>query len=1008
MNEPLVIVIDIYERRRKLAALRKTVLLCFLLLFSISGARSLHAVVTPDERLENNVQRVWQTQDGLPEANVQALAQTRDHYLWIGTTGGLVRFDGQSFVLFNRTNDPAFNVNGIGCLMVARNGDLWIGTGGGGLVRYRNGQFRNYSIGQGFSTNFVRSLLEDRNGRIWIGTYRGLFFLDDDRVVSPKAGTALSSSTILAMVEDRRGAVWVGTTKLIRIENDIETDIPLPSSSNQTTVPSLMITRDDTLWVGVAYHGLLKAQLNNAGLPEHFARVSGITGQVRALRSFPDNSVWIGTISQGNYVYRDGTLRRLVTPAQLPSNAIFSILRDDEENIWFGTQNGVVRLSPTRVSILHLPDAADTDFQTLYADPQGPLWAASTHLFDIQKGSPEQVRLPGLLDARILTLLRDRDGALWLGTNGQGLFHLEHNRLTKVLDNGFVRTLMQTRDGSIWIGTSGELNRWREGKIEKIGRFSFAIHALLEDREGCVWIGSDQGLFRWCNGRLIANTGTKDVQNASVWTLFEDTDGAIWVGTTEQGLFRWKNGTLHHLSATDNFLPSRIFAILQDRNQKYWISSPRGILAIAKDDLNAIAEGSHQTPSIEIYSVTDGLYTTQIFGGAQQTAVLLANGDIWFPGSNGPVRIATTGQQRVTDAPPAVLQKVIVDGNEVQAHRNVDLGSRASRVEIQYGAIDLRPQDQLRFRYKLDGFDEQWIEAGPRRTAYYTNIPPGKYRFRAQVFRLDLPNVNSEVSLMLERQPPFFRTWWFYVCCALLAGLIFWIIHHQRTQRLKERFEAVLEERNRVAREMHDTLVSGCTSVSSLLEALSMTGSVKGESKRTLLDPARQQVSSTIEEARQAIWGLRQNTPPQTDIAGLLREVVSHIEQQSTSPIHYEIIGKPVIIHQEVSHQLLMVTREALFNAVRHGSPTKVRLTVCFDRHQIRIEVEDDGKGFDIPSLTNRDEKRHYGISVMRERIENIDGSFEMMSTPDNGTYLAITAPLVRSHMSGLMDSPHA
>lgn len=1000
---------DISTRDWKDFSLSAFTLALAILLTVISG----HAAVR-DEALENYAEHIWQAQNGLPAFSVQTIAQTPDNYLWVGTTGGLVRFDGKTFTIFNSATNPEFKVDGIADLMVARDGTLWIGTAGGGLVRYQQGHFTRYSAGDGFAVNFVRGIVEDDSGRIWFATYAGLFYLEGGKPF-PFQPVDTLKRTLFTMADDRFGTIWVGGEQLIRIHSGTATPIPFPRSAAKTTITSLA-AGSNALWIGCT-SGLYKLQLTAHGESEGITKISGDPGSIRALHIFPDGTLWIGTTSKGSFSYRDGVMRRLIMPSPLPSNAIFWIFQDHQSNIWLGSQGGLIRLTPSPVTMLRLKDATDVDFQTLYSDPKGPLWVASSHLFEIQNKHAQQITFPALDGAQVLTMLRDRDGTLWIGTKDKGLFHfgksaLEHFSERNGLENNDVRALLQSRNGDIWIGTGAHLNRLHNGRLEILSGDSYGttpsgIHVLFEDTHGVIWIGTDQGLFSWKNDHFVSNNATRGLSGFPVWSLFEDMDRVLWIGTAGNGLFRWKNNLLSHVSIARKLLPDRVYSILQTKNKKIWLSSPDGIWAIKQNDLDALADGAHYSPPVQFYSVPNGIYTAQLYGGYMHAGVQRPNGDLWFPSLNGPVHIAAFRQNQPHPTPPVVLQEVIVDGREASLAQNINLGTRVSRIEIHYGAIDLRPQDELRYRYQLRGFDKKWVWSGVHRVAYYTNLPPGKYTFCVQVYRLDSPAIHSEADVILIRRPPFYLTWWFYVCCAAALLSIVLLIYREKTERIREKFKAVLEERGRVAREMHDTLLRGCTSVSSLLEALWITRAVPDESNNALLDSARVQINSTIEEARQAIWGLHHGNVRSSDIAVLLQEVSSQIKQQYAFPIEYRVLGKSVPIRQEISHHLLMVAREALFNAVRHANPSKVRLTIQFGKGEIRVDVIDDGKGFTISANPDQNERKHYGLAVMRERIESIGGLFDVVSSSGDGTRITLQVPLDRSRADRNTDTLH-
>jgi signal transduction histidine kinase len=340
---------------------------------------------------------------------------------------------------------------------------------------------------------------------------------------------------------------------------------------------------------------------------------------------------------------------------------------------------------------------------------------------------------------------------------------------------------------------------------------------------------------------------------------------------------------------------------------------------------------------------------------------------------------------------------VVADGRDVPATGEVVLPPGDGKLEFHYSAIRLRSPERVRFKYKLEGFDE-WTEATSRRVASYTNVPPGRYRFRVVAFEMDQPRSTSEVSLPIRWRPHFYRAPWFYALCLVsLIGLV-WVAHKMRMRQAHARFAAVLEERGRLAREMHDTLIQGCTGISVLLEAALSLKNSAPEMKSKLLENARDQMRATIDEARQAVWNLR-STPAAGGIGQRLTETARQISRQSGVPIDCDTAGAPATLDPETGHHLLLVVREALNNAVRHGHPGRVSVRLHGDNGSLRVHIQDDGCGF-VPETASQPGAAHYGIVGMRERIESLGGTFALDSAPGRGTGVEITLPLVphKSH----------
>lgn len=989
-----------------LSRLFKTIEICGIV--AMLFAPSIWAQpLNTDQPIASYLQRVWQSQDGLPEANVQALAQTPDGYLWVGTTGGLARFDGEKFTVFNRQTTPAFTVDGIASLLVAKNGALWIGTFGGGLVCYHNGDFRHFPTGHGFTLGFVRSIVEDDRGTLFVGTYGGLFRMDAGRMIRYTSSISqLKDSSIFAMVKDRNGAVWIGATTLVRIKDGKTTSYPSSGLPAQTLIRTMVVDDRNVLWVGTTA-GLFSSVLSGDDSPIHFSRVAAVHGAVRSLFLFRDGRLWVGSSDQGNFLLSGRTLVPLRTPTAFPSNAVFGVLQDRNGSYWVGTQAGLIRLVHPATSIIFLPKSADSVSQTITNDPHGHLWVASTKLYDVLNGKARMVEIPGLKRVRVVTVLRDREGVLWLGTFDQGVYELRDGRLTHLpVQEGLrdIRAMLESRDGTVWVAGGSGIRRFVHGQLEPEHTASgdspriSGVHALFEDSTGSLWIGADQGLYVWHDNKLETNAATRAIQDVPVWAIHQENNGTLWVGTNGRGLYRWKGGKVDSLDPSATTLPSKIYSILQTHDGEIWISGSTGVYAVSSQKLNAFADDPRQEPSARLYTALSGQYTTQMFGGLQPAGAITEDGTLWFPSLYGPVQITPNQQDSTRRVPPIVIRSVSVNGREVSFDSLRDLDAASTRLDIQYGAIDLLPQADLRFRYKLDGFDDQWNEAGTIRTASYTNLPPGHYTFRVSVYNIEAPHEHSEATLTIYRRPPYYRTWWFYLgCCVALLGVV-GLFHFIRTRQLTERFRGVIEERNRVAREMHDTLLSGCTGVSSLLEAMATTSQFPEEPGHSLLESARTQISLTIEEARQSIWDLRLHHGQEATLKELLHEVAKQLELQFQTAIIFLATGRDIPLEQSTTHQLLMATREALLNALRHGNPTQVRLTLQYSGEHVQICVMDDGVGFDSDSGNVDRTREHFGIAVMRERIERVGGSLGIRSSPDHGTELIITLPLTGQH----------
>jgi len=943
--------------------------------------------------------RVWQTQDGLPENTVQAFAQTPDHYLWIGTSGGLVRFDGARFVVFDRGNTPEMRENSIFCLTVSRDGSLWAGTDGGGLLRYRKGLFRAYSPSDGLTNGFVRAVYEDREGTLWTGTDDGLFKLSGERFIRTDGNGKIPALAVHDIREDHAGRLWVGGSRLVMIQEGECREFLLEGYPSATRVKSILETNDGTVWVGTV-SGLQRPRGSlESG---RFEKVSEVSSTVRVLREDRGGTLWIGSIGGGLIRFRDGHFARVPTQDNPPGSTVLALFEDLEQNIWVGMQTGLLRLSRTAMSTFPLPDVPNADFGTVYPDRDGSLWVASTHLYRIKPRRDDSELIPAPEPGiRVRNVLRDRSGALWFGTDGHGAFrargsdrvhYTTHNGLT----NDFVRAFLESRDGSIWIATDEGINRWHDGALTNYrmsdGLCYFSIRALLEDSYGGIWIGTDRGVSHWQDGGFVQDAVVNRLGTEKVWAIHEDGDGGLWFGTRGGGLFRWRGGGLTAFGSEQGLASNSIYQILEDSHGTFWMSGPNGISSVSRRDLDKLADHPESRPAVTLYGLSDGVEATQMHGGTQPAGALTSSGELWFPSNRGPVRVLPD-QTRPGDLPQVVIEQVLVDGREMPGSGRLVVPPGEGKLQIDYSAIRLRSQERIRFRYKLEGFDREWVEALSGRVAYYTNLPAGDYRFRVQAFEMNMPERVAEASLAFLWRAHLYRTGWFLALCVASVLAAVFAAYRFRLRQVHARFEAVLEERNRIAREMHDTVIQGCASASALLEAVVALENGQLGGRGELLDSARSQIRATVDEARQAIWNLRKKETASPQIGQLLNNMAQQVSHVSHVPVHFEALGNPIQLDRAVEYIVLMVAREAVYNAVHHAQPREVCIRVSFEPDNVRMQVLDDGCGFD-PAEVLAAQSVHFGLVGMRERVEHVGGRFEVKSSPGRGTQLSVELPV--------------
>jgi ligand-binding sensor domain-containing protein/signal transduction histidine kinase len=969
--------------------------LAVLLLAMVPGGAALRA-----QGIDGYTRHVWQSPDGLPEQTVQAFAQTPDGYLWIGTTGGLLRFDGVHFTVFDRQNTPNLHENSVFCLMVARDGTLWIGTEGGGVVSYAGGQFRGWLSTSGASDDFVRAIVQDPDGAIWAGTDRGLLRLEGQRFRQVDGSPSIPPISVHAIHRDRAGHLWVGGWRLMRIDGNAGTLFSLGEEASQNQVKSILETSDGTLWVGTVT-GLNRKLAGQ----DRFERVAGITSTVRVLRQTPDGVLWIGTIGQGVFTFAGGKLAQSTAPAELPSNTVLNFFEDNERNFWIGTQTGMVRLTRSQVSIVPLPRASDSDFETIYGDRDGSFWIGSTRLFQMKDGALSEEQLPGMSGIHVRNIFRDASGVLWAGTDGDGIYRIAAQGTTRWTDrdgltNNFIRAIAQDQDRSIWVATDGGLSRLvGEGAHphivnyeEKDGLALSSTRSLLEDRRGDLWIGTDRGLSHMHRGVFLQDAATAALAQMKVWAIHEDSDGGLWFGTRNNGLFRFRGGRIDHFTTEDGLASNAIYEILEDAAGHLWMSGPNGVSLLNRHELDAQAELPVRHFALTFYPISEMAANTEIYGGTKPAGSITPQGDVWFPSNRGPIHIFPS--EHHAPPPPLRIEGVHADGRSLSLATPIVLQPGNSRLEFAFSPIQLRSQAGLRFRYMLEGFDRDWSATATARTADYTNLPPGNYLFRVRTFEAGDPASATEASIAIVQRPFFYRTWWFIAACTMLVGLVTFAAYQYRLSQVRTRFEAVLGERSRLAREMHDTVIQGCTGVSALLEAISMERPIDS-SDNGLMDIARLQLRTTIDEARDAVWNLRQPDSDTSDLGEKLESMAGKASAEFDLPVTCTVSGTPGAVSHPVAHDLLMVAREAVYNAALHGNPTHVEVTLACTSRELTLQVADDGCGFDLSEMDSKT-SRHFGLKGMRERVERSGGNFHLSSAIGQGARVEARLPLGR------------
>lgn len=949
------------------------------------------------------VSRIWRTQEGLPENRILAIAQTPDGYLWLGTSSGLARFDGVRFVVYARVNTPSMTDDNIRALAVSADGSLWVATDGGGLLHYQGSRFQSFGPREGLANEFVGAVLEDRRGDIWAGTNRGLFRRHGERFERVDEPLHLANIAFFGLQETPDGRIIAaGPAGLFCFEGGA---LHRYKGSELQGVHHLSLARDGSLWLGTN-HGL-----RILGQPSEDPTRPYAQDMISAILEDHDGNMWLGTEGNGLYRVHDRLEMMFRTPANLPDNSILSILEDREHSIWIGTADGLVRLSAPDVNVLNSRDGLSTDnVLTVYCGHRGDIWLTTVtgRAFQYANGRVNPKELPSPATAlRIRGTFEDHAGTFWFGTGSQGFAHFVNGKVTRFteadgLRNNGIQALFEDRDRNLWIGTTSGISRWDGSRLQNYyleeGLSYGWIRAIAEDHNGDMLVGTDRGLNRFHGGRFVTDPAFAALSRDRIWSIYAEAPDTLWIGTRGGGLVRIRNGRAARITTHEGLSSNSIFQVIGDGAGSLWMSGPTGLSAASIADLNAAADGQTDSIAVLAYGTGDGLESPQINGGVQPSGCMSAGGELWFPSVKGAVHFKPS-HPRTGYRFPVLVESVLVDGRSVPATGEVTVAPGRHRLEIEFTACNLRAPERVFFRHKLENYDPSWSEVTSHRAASYDSLPPGRYRFRVVSRDGSMDAGVSEAGISILVRPAFYQTGLFYGLAVLFAvGVVAGVFLYQARQ-AHQRYNLRLAERTRIAREMHDTVVQGCVGISTLIEAA--VGSARSDQDLMFecLDNARIHLRLTLDEARQALTDLRQDSF-EHGLSGALSELAKTVSVDKGTSVNLEVAGPETRFPESINRTLLLVAREAIRNALTHAEPTTVMVRLLFTRSAVSLEVHDNGRGFE-PDAGGLAAEGHFGILGMRERMEQIGGSLEVTSSLGVGTTVLARLPIGDALASG-------
>lgn len=958
------------------------------------------AALDPNKTLTQYSRTTWTQLQGLPQDTIRVIAQTTDGHLWLGTDEGLARFDGYEFVSFHKSSGDLPS-NSITALAAAPDGSLWIGASNG-LVHYRGGQFRAYGPKDGLPDEAISQLYVDRAGRLWIVAGIHLSRFEDGKFVTIGPGPGLPLTTVRNVREDRNGDLWVaglnavGTWSGERFTKAIES-----GTLDGIFIGPMVVDRRGVLWFGGnrglfarSPDGKVRRFSDRDGLPDTF---------VRALWEDRDGNLWVGT--NAGVARFDGA--RFTSPLDggAESDMVRCLFEDREGNLWVGSNSGLTRYRDAAFTVYGKSEGLPSEEpNTIFQDRAGRIWAGF-HDAGLAQLSPGGARFyttrDGLPTNEIFSIRQGASGDLLIASRA-GFVRMRDGRFTTYVPPDELSRLtvfdaLEDAGGVVWLATPGGLGRLsgKEYRVVVPGAplLANAIIALGQSADGALWAGSyGKGLWRVKGEEIRHFTTANGLPSDQIRSLYQDRDGTLWIGTFGGGLAAWRDGRFLAFSERDGLLSDNI-ADISDDGESLWLSTTRGICRVPKRELADFAAGTRKTLAPVNYGLEDGLRSAQCSpsyptgGGGHRTV----DGRLWFTTARGIAVFDPRAHEQPRLAPAVQFVDIAADGESIDTATAVRIGPGAVRLQFRYAAFHLSAPERVQYSYRLEGLDTGWVRAGSRRVITYSTLPHGNYRFHV---RAELPGgLSAERSYAFVVLPHFYETVWFRLLAAALLLAAGWAVYRLRLRQIRFRFAGVLQERARLAREIHDTLAQGFVGISSQLDAVAMCMPRDESPARKHLDLARRMARHSLTEARRSVMDLRASVLEGQDLASALQSGARLWTAGSGVEVEVDVTGERAALPQDLEQHLLRIAQEAVANTLKHSGATRILIKLHMEARKLYLRIKDNGRGFDQEGAFAA-VGGHFGLLGMRERAERLGGEFRLASQPGEGTEVEVRAPL--------------
>jgi signal transduction histidine kinase/ligand-binding sensor domain-containing protein len=978
-------------------------LACFLIIFD-GGVLSWAL----DGRKLNSQYAVhhWSLEDGLPDNHIRAMRQDREGYLWLGTAkSGIVRYDGTRFRpwLAERIVESEIPIRSF---CETKDGSLWVGTDGLGLWRIKGTEISHYTKQNGLPNDRVSALHEDRAGTLWIALGGRSLVQWASGELRPVALAEDGPLSVVSFFEDRQGGLWLAGDGLWLFEEGRFIDMRQQLGLRQQWFRAVCQGQDGSMWLGTT-RGLLRIQGDKV-IP--YSEVAGVSDdQITALYLDRDGNIWIGSNS-GLDRFTDGKFSRCLTRENAPYDLVHQILEDREGSLWIGTNGGLSRLREEKFSNLTTREGL---LQNLIAGVVegrvGDLWIATwtkgmarlkdgvTTIFDKQVGLPRDT---------MRCLHADPNGIIWAGSEQGGISQIGETNISTIGQDGElggrrVVAIQDDPEGYLWLLVEkNALFRFREGTFFPflgdegfLGKKAQAIHRGVQDH---VWIATEAGLNCRRSGRWSNTPYPNEIAGRTFRSIFEDNENNVWLCVVNGGLARFRDSQFKVYRATDGLLDDSPIAVLDDKKNNLWISCGEGVFRVIKDEFARLDRGEIKALTCEVFSEADGMASRRCSQVGFPLATKLQDGRLCFPTDRGVAIVDPDRLLKNPIAPSVAIDAVLLDQERVQPDQAMIFPAGTRNIEIHYGAVSLRAPEKVRFKYRLEGFEKDWIDAGSVRVARYHNLGLGDYRFHVIAANEDGVWNRDGAALAFVKRPLPHQTGWFYGLCGLLLALATWLIHRRKVDLAKKQFAVLLEERTRIARDLHDTLEQGLVGISMQLNLTAAKFFPTPGAAHNHLEKARYMLRHSMADARSAILNLRSNDSPKRDLHSEFLRIADELAIGVVIEFTISPNAAPPDLPLLMEDTLIRIAQEALTNAAKHGRAKTICINLIYGIKQLILRIMDDGCGFDASSAKYGTDGR-YGLLGMRERTEKLGGELKISSAAGKGTIIEVIVPLGKS-----------